>query len=202
MLRQEHSILTGRVALDTKPDPVKLVIHLRSPQVDLDSLSHVVDLDGTGSGSGPERRRAMLATMDTVVKRAIKMVQGELVLKTDLVRWKGETFGRGLLRITAKNRRLSIERLELEPSGGKILLRNAIWPVGGGLGSSLDMEVRNFSYGFLTRETPGSPMRSQGGVVPAAVPDRPGPQGERTSGQGRRVVPGGCVAQGPRDRLF
>jgi len=162
VLHQGHSSLTGRVTLDTKPDPVKLVIHLQSPQVDLDSLSHVVALEDAGSRSGPEQRRAMLATMDTVVERTIKMVQGELVLKTGQVRWRGETTGPGMLHITAKNRHLSIERLELEPPGGKIHLRNAIWPVGKELGSSLELEVRNFSYGFLTRETPGSPMRSQG----------------------------------------
>ena len=162
VLHQEHSVLTGRMTLDTKPDPVKLVIHLQSPQVDLDSMSDVLALEDAGSSSGPQRQRAILDTMDTVVERTIKMVQGELVLKTDQVRWRGENFGRGQLRITAKNRRLSIERLELEPPGGKIFLRNATWPVGKELGSSLEMEVRNFSYGFLTRETPTSPMRSRG----------------------------------------
>lgn len=162
VLQQGHSSLTGRATLDTKPDPVKLVIHLQSPQVDLDSLSQVVALGDAGSRSGPEQRRAMLATLDTAVERVIKMVEGELVLKTGQVRWRGETTGRGELRITAKNRRLSIERLELEPPGGKIHLRNAIWPVGEELGSSLELEVRNFSYGFLTRKTPSSPMRSQG----------------------------------------
>lgn len=162
VLRLEHSSLTGRASLDTKPDPPRLVIHLESPLADLDSLSHVVALEDTGSHSGPEQRRALLAFLDNLVERTIKTVQGELILKVNHVRWKKKAAGRGWLHITAKNRRLSIERLEVELPEGKIFMSNAIWPVGKELGSSLDMEVRNFSYGFLTRKTPDAPMRSQG----------------------------------------
>ena len=101
-------------------------------------------------------------TLDNLVDRIIKTVQGELILKANHVIWKKKAAGRGELHITAKNRRLAIERLELGLPGGKISMRNAIWPDGGGLGSSLDLEIRNFSYGFLTREKPKGPMRSQG----------------------------------------
>ncbi|MCF8099136.1 MAG: AsmA-like C-terminal region-containing protein [Desulfarculaceae bacterium] len=162
VLRLDRSSLTGRATLDTKPDPPKLVIHLESPQADLDSLAHVVALEDEGTRPAPERRRALLDTLDNLVDRIIKTVQGELILKANHVIWKKKAAGRGELHITAKNRRLAIERLELGLPGGKISMRNAIWPDGGGLGSSLDLEIRNFSYGFLTREKPKGPMRSQG----------------------------------------
>ena len=162
VLRLKHGSLTGRVLYDAKPKPPKVVIHLESPLADLDGLAHVVSLEDAKSRAAPKRYEAISAFLDTVVERIINSVQGELVLKAGHVLWKNQTMGRGELKITAKNRRLSIDRLELQVPGGSLSMSNAIWPSESGLRSSLDLEARNFSYGFLTREEPKGPMRSQG----------------------------------------
>lgn len=164
VLRLDHGSLTGSVLYDGNPKPPKVVIQLESPLVDLDSLAHVVSLENAKSRSGPEQRKAIMEFLDTMVERTIKSVQGELVVKAKRIRWKNQTMGRGELKITAKNRRLSIERLELQMPGGSLSMSNAIWPVGNTLESTLEVEARNFSYGFLTRETPKGPMRSQGAL--------------------------------------
>lgn len=162
VLRLGHSSLTGRVLLDIKPKPPRLILHLESPQADLESLAQVVALEDAGSQPASQRRGFQLTALDHAVSGLLEKLQGELVFKANHVRWRGETAGRGELHITLKNRRLAIERLEVELPGGRIFLRNAIWPEGPELASSLECEVRNFSYGFLTRKAPGDPMRSRG----------------------------------------
>ncbi|MBU1277322.1 MAG: hypothetical protein KJ720_18275 [Proteobacteria bacterium] len=164
VLRLGQSSLTGRVFLDTRPKPPRLVIHLESPQADVENMAHVVAMEEADSRPAPEQRRARLAALDHLVGRLLKGLQGELVFKAKHVRWRGETAGRGTLRVTLKNRRLAIERLEVEMPGGRILMSNAIWPAGPGLASRLKVEFRNFSYGFLTRKTPDGPMRSRGKI--------------------------------------
>ncbi|MCB2193202.1 MAG: hypothetical protein KQI62_16640 [Deltaproteobacteria bacterium] len=162
VLRLQRGSLTGRVLYDAEPKPPRVVIHLESPLVDLDSLAQVVALEDAQSRSTQERSKAIMDFLDTVVQRLIKSVQGELVLKADHVRWNNQTVGRGDLKITAKDSRLSIERLNIQVPGGRLFLRNTIRSMKNTLESNIELEARNFSYGFLTRKTPSSPIRSQG----------------------------------------
>lgn len=162
VVRLEQTELRGRVRLDTGSKPPRLVLHLHATQADLDNLARMVAWEDAGSRPPSQQRQTLLGTLDATVERLMQSLQGELVLKADQVLWKGAALGRGMLHITLQKHRLSIERLEMAPPGGKILLRNAIWRAGGGLGSRLELEMRNVPYGLFTRELPAASFRSQG----------------------------------------
>ena len=164
VLHQGPNTLTGRVLVDARLKPPRLVIALESPQVDVESLAQVVALGEGEARPSPQRNQAALAMLDHAVEKALQELQGELSLKVKRVRWREEMEGRGELQITLKNRRLAIERLEIGLPQGRIHLSNAIWPAEGGLASRLNLEVRNFSYGFLTSRVADKALRSQGRV--------------------------------------
>jgi len=160
-LRLERGALLGRMLLDPKLNPPKLVLHLESTLLDVDGLARLVALEKQDRAEAKSDLGQGTA-LDLMMEDLAKSVQGELTLKAEKISWRGRDAGRGELHISSRDRRLAVERLNVELLGGRISARNTFWPLENGLGAELELEVHNFPYGFLAHQMSEASLGNRG----------------------------------------
>ena len=169
-----QSLLTGSLeAHYPQGGRPRLKVDLKAPTVSLDDFQPLLakpaakpekDKPAATAGDGKRQTRPVdVSRLEKIIRGGLDSLDGEFRLEVGRVLSGPDELGRGLVMVRLKDRRFSVEPLEVELPGGIFRLEFSCEDRKPDLAARLKLKVRNFQYGFYLRRM--DPKSKAGGVI-------------------------------------